>query len=152
MTTSRDFDDWSPQGPVEELSDESCWDLLRTESFGRIAVSVADQPQIFPIDFYAEGTDILFRTAAGGKLRALEDNPRVAFEVDVRGPSESWSIVVDGIARVLVDADAISRSDRAPLPGWIPTAPYVYVRISPSSIRGRRFVRSLFARSTTRAV
>jgi nitroimidazol reductase NimA-like FMN-containing flavoprotein (pyridoxamine 5'-phosphate oxidase superfamily) len=147
MTNSRDFDEWSPQGPVEELSDESCWELLRTESFGRLAVSVDNQPEIFPVDYFAESDDIVFRTAAGTKLRDLQINSRVAFEVDVRGRRESWSIVIDGVAEVLTDADEIARADRSPLPSWIPTAPYVYVRIAPASLRGRRFVHTLFGRA-----
>lgn len=146
MVNARDCDGWSPQGPVEELSDASCWGLLRLESFGRLAVSVDDQPQIFPVDYSAEADEILFRTAAGTKLSDLQENSRVAFEVDQRGRSESWSVVVSGVARVLTDMVEIGRADRAPLPSWIPTAPYVYVRITPTSISGRRFVHALFAR------
>jgi hypothetical protein len=143
MTGHRDFDGWSPQGPVEELSDESCWSLLALESFGRLAVSVGDRPQIFPVDFHSDGRDILFRTAAGGKLEALTGNPAVAFEVDLRTRTEAWSIVIDGTAHRVTNADEIAIADRAPLPVWIPTDPYVYVRITPTSIRGRRFVHSL---------
>jgi nitroimidazol reductase NimA-like FMN-containing flavoprotein (pyridoxamine 5'-phosphate oxidase superfamily) len=146
MTGYRDFDGWSPQGPVEELSDPSCWELLKLESFGRLAVSVDNQPQIFPVDFYTEGTDILFRTAAGTKLRDLTLNSSVAFEVDLKSKAESWSVVLDGVAREITDEAEIVAADRAPLPAWIPTAPYVYVRITPTSIRGRRFIHSLFGR------
>jgi uncharacterized protein len=145
MTGYRDFDGWSPQGPVEELSDPSCWALLKMTSFGRLAVSVDNQPQIFPVDFYAQDDDILFRTAEGAKLHDLELNSTVAFEADQKSRTESWSIVVNGTARVLTDSDEIAVADRAPLPAWIPTAPYIYVRIAPSSIRGRRFIHSLFA-------
>jgi uncharacterized protein len=145
MSASNDFDEWSPQGPVEELSETSCWELLEPSNFGRLAVSIDGQPQIFPVDFYAGGSDILFRTAEGGKLRSLRANSAVAFEADHRGRGESWSIVVTGTARIVSDEEEIALADRAPLPTWIPTAPYVYVRITPSSIRGRRFVHTLFA-------
>jgi nitroimidazol reductase NimA-like FMN-containing flavoprotein (pyridoxamine 5'-phosphate oxidase superfamily) len=145
MTGSSDFDDWSPQGPVEELSDDSCWELLRLESFGRLAVSSANRPRIFPVDYYADGSDILFRTAAGTKLRELVANETVAFEVDLRSRAESWSVVVDGSARVLTNDDEIARADRAPLPGWVPVKPYVYVKIAPTSVHGRRFVHTLFS-------
>jgi uncharacterized protein len=145
MTGSRDFDEWSPQGPVEELSDDSCWELLRFESFGRLAVSNENRPQIFPVDYYADDTDILFRTAEGTKLRDLVANDTVAFEVDLRNRAESWSIVVNGIARVVTDDAEIARADRAPLPSWIPVAPYVYVKIASTSVHGRRFVHTLFA-------
>src|SRR5580698_4040162 len=113
MTGSRDCDEWSPQGPVEELSDDSCWELLRLESFGRLAVSSDNRPQIFPVDYYADGSDILFRTAAGTKLRDLVANEIVAFEVDLRSGAESWSIVVNGSARVLTNDEEVARADRA---------------------------------------
>jgi nitroimidazol reductase NimA-like FMN-containing flavoprotein (pyridoxamine 5'-phosphate oxidase superfamily) len=144
MTTSRDYDEWSPQGPVEELSDASCWELLAPESFGRLAVSVHNRPQIFPVDFACEDHSIVFRSAAGTKLIDLTINDTVAFEVDLRTRAESWSVVIDGTARVVTDSAEIARFDRAPLPTWIPTAPFVYVVIQPSTIRGRRFVHSLF--------
>jgi nitroimidazol reductase NimA-like FMN-containing flavoprotein (pyridoxamine 5'-phosphate oxidase superfamily) len=146
MSGTKDFDAWSPQGPVEELSEASCWELLEPSSFGRLAVALNGQPQIFPVDFYARNPDILFRTADGTKLKQLTANSTVAFEVDERTPSEAWSIVVNGVARILVDESEIAIADRAPLPTWVPTAPYVYVRITPSAIRGRRFVRTVFAR------
>lgn len=144
MSATRDFDEWSPQGPVEELSESSCWALLEPASFGRLAVSVDGQPQIFPVDFYASNPNILFRSAEGTKLRSLAANSRIAFEVDESDGLETWSVVVTGIARLVTDAAEIAVADRAPLPSWIPTAPYVYVRISPTSIRGRRFVHSVF--------
>jgi hypothetical protein len=145
MSTTKDFDDWSPQGPVEELAEDSCWALLEPESFGRLAVSIDGQPQIFPVDFYASNPDILFRSANGTKLRGLAANSRIAFEVDQTDGEETWSVVVTGIARIITDAAEIAVADRTPLPSWIPTSPYLYVRISPTAIRGRRFVHSLFA-------
>jgi len=151
MTGSRDFDEWSPQGPVEELSEQSCWELLQRESFGRLAVSRENRPLIFPVDYYADGTDILFRTSAGTKLRDLVANEAVAFEVDLRSEAESWSILVSGTARVVTDTDEIARADRAPLPRWIPVAPYTYVKIAPGSVHGRRFVHTLFASTTPAA-
>ena len=148
MNESNDFDEWSPQGPVEELAESSCWLLLESSSVGRLGVSSYGQPQIFPVDFYARRPDILFRTAAGTKLRELSSNSRVAFEVDHMADGDSWSIVINGSARVLENPDDIAIADRAPLPNWVPTAPYVYVRITPSAIRGRRFIRTLFTPRT----
>ena len=150
MSTSTDFDEWSPQGPVEELSESSCWELLESATFGRLAVSVDGQPQIFPVDFYASSPDILFRSADGSKLRELSRGSRLAFEVDSRSERESWSVVVNGVGRLITDPAEIAVADRAPLPAWVPTAPYVYVRITPTAIRGRRFVHTLFPSSLRR--
>ena len=146
MSESSDFDQWSPQGPVEELSESSCWALLESASFGRLAVSVDGQPQIFPVDYWANNPDILFRSAEGTKLRELSRGSKIAFEVDSRNETEAWSVVMNGVARRITDEDEIAVADRAPLPAWIPTAPYVYVRITPTAIRGRRFVHSVLRR------
>jgi len=145
MSAGYDRDEWSPQGPVVELSESHSWDLLRLSSFGRLAVSVDNRPQIFPVDFHCAGESILFRTAEGSKLRDLLLNDSVAFETDHRGRDESWSVVVDGVATVLTADDDIAEADRAPFPPWVPTAPYVFVRITPTSIRARRFTHSLLA-------
>jgi nitroimidazol reductase NimA-like FMN-containing flavoprotein (pyridoxamine 5'-phosphate oxidase superfamily) len=145
MSATNDFDEWSPQGPVEELAEDSCWALLEPASFGRLAVSIDGQPQIFPVDYYARNPDILFRSADGTKLRELSRGSQVAFEVDSRDEREAWSVVVNGVGRLVTDETEIAVADRAPLPAWVPTAPYVYVRITPTAIRGRRFVHSVFA-------
>src|SRR5476651_1896720 len=131
MSATKDFDDWSPQGPVEELAEDSCWALLEPASFGRLAVSIDVQPQIFPVDYYARNPDILFRSADGTKLRELSRGSQVAFEVDSRDEREAWSVVVNGVGRLVTDETEIAVADRAPLPAWVPTAPYVYVRITP---------------------
>lgn len=145
MSAPTDFDEWSPQGPVEELSESSSWALLESASFGRLAVSVDDQPQIFPVDYWANNPDILFRSADGTKLRELARGSKIAFEVDSRNETEAWSVVMNGVARLITDDAEIAVADRAPLPTWIPTAPYQYVRITPTTIRGRRFVHTVFA-------
>ena len=67
---------------VETLSSEQAWELLSTRQLGRIATSVGDQPEIFPINFYAADGKIVFRSAAGAKLAEIAVNNRLAFEAD----------------------------------------------------------------------
>ena len=134
---------WSPQGPMIELSAAHCWDLLRQESLGRLAVCANDRPAIFPVNFYCDGATIVFRTADGTKLRDLTENASVAFEVDGRSRAESWSVLVDGAAGVVSDEEAIKRAERAPLPLWVPTATPLYVAIVVNTISGRRYSSSL---------
>ncbi len=134
-------DEWSPQGPVTELSDEESWLLLDGSSFGRLGVSLDDQPEIFPVDYAADGASILFRTAAGTKLHELIANGSVVFEVDSRTDGSAWSVTVKGRAHVLESPAEIEVADQESLPDWHPTKPFVYVRIMPSQIRGRRYQR-----------
>ncbi|MCU1508985.1 MAG: pyridoxamine 5-phosphate oxidase family protein [Glaciihabitans sp.] len=147
MTGNSSFDGWSPQGPVEELSDAACWALLSSSSMGRLALSVDNQPHIFPVDYFCDDDSIIFRTAAGTKLDDIAHNSIVAFEVDGRSTTANWSVVANGIAVVVRDEAEIAAADRGALPAWIPTAPYVYVRIQPTYVRGRRFTHSLFSSS-----
>lgn len=87
----------------------------------------------------ANGRSILFRTAEGTKLHELLANASVVFEADERGADAAWSVVVKGAARALETAAELEEADQQELPDWHPTRPFVYVRITPSSIRGRRY-------------
>jgi uncharacterized protein len=125
--------------PVEDLGDEDCWQLLRSSSLGRLAVSVGGEPDIYPVNFVASDGRLLFRTAEGTKLLELTVNHRVAFETDGVGRDEAWSVVVKGTARALEKRSEIDAADQLPLRPVIPTLKYVYVEITPTRVTGRRF-------------
>src|SRR5215212_2238073 len=74
--------------------------LLRASVVGRLAVSITDHPDIFPINYVVDHGSIVFRTAEGTKLAAAVLGRGVAFEVDgYDEPSgEAWSVVVKGHA------------------------------------------------------
>jgi nitroimidazol reductase NimA-like FMN-containing flavoprotein (pyridoxamine 5'-phosphate oxidase superfamily) len=143
LESDHDEDGWSPQGPVTELSQERNWELLEAAAFGRLGVSVDNKPRIYPVNYCALGRSILFRTAAGSKLQDLLANREVVFEVDGRTDHATWSVIVDGTAQIVNDPDEIAGADRLPMPHWIPTATYVWVKITPSTVTGRRFLRHL---------
>jgi nitroimidazol reductase NimA-like FMN-containing flavoprotein (pyridoxamine 5'-phosphate oxidase superfamily) len=145
MSIEADRDGWSPQGPVTELTEPHAWGLLETQSFGRLGLSSDDRPQIFPVNFAVQNRTILFRTAGGAKLRELIHNKNVAFEADSIADNEAWSVVVRGIASLVVDPDETRAADTLSFPRWVPTLTYVYVRITPNDIRGRRFAYRLRA-------
>lgn len=126
---------------VTALDEESCWELLARNELGRLAVAMGSEPDIFPINFIVDGPTVLFRTAPGSKLAELTANPRVAFEVDEYDETFGASVVVKGIATRLELQREIDEADALPLTPWIPTLKYRWVRIHPTSIAGRRFVR-----------
>jgi nitroimidazol reductase NimA-like FMN-containing flavoprotein (pyridoxamine 5'-phosphate oxidase superfamily) len=129
------------EGPVEELSESESWQLLRDNSLGRLAVSAAGEIDIFPINYYADGSSILLRTAPGTKLVELTIHGYVAFEIDGFSDTEGWSVVAKGTARWLDTRAEIDEADTKPLDSWIPTLKYVYVLITPTHVSGRRFQR-----------
>jgi nitroimidazol reductase NimA-like FMN-containing flavoprotein (pyridoxamine 5'-phosphate oxidase superfamily) len=124
---------------VEILSSEECWQLLRSSSLGRLAVSVGGEPDIYPVNYVASDGNLIFRTAQGTKLLELTVNKRVAFETDGVGRDEAWSVVVKGTARALEKQSEIDAADELPLRPLIPTLKYIFVEITPTQVTGRRF-------------
>ena len=53
-----------------ELDAAECWRLFRSAEVGRLAVSIANYPDIFPVNYVVDGETIVFRTGAGTKLAA----------------------------------------------------------------------------------
>ncbi|MDY7543223.1 MULTISPECIES: pyridoxamine 5'-phosphate oxidase family protein [unclassified Cryobacterium] len=125
--------------PVHVLDVEECWDLLISSSFGRLALSIAGEPDIYPVNFVAADRRLVFRTAEGTKLLELTVNNKVAFETDGVGRDEAWSVVARGHARVLEHQADIDAADQLPLRPLIPTLKYIYVEIVPETVSGRRF-------------
>ncbi|TFD74992.1 pyridoxamine 5'-phosphate oxidase family protein [Cryobacterium fucosi] len=125
--------------PVRHLSEDECWELLISSSFGRLAMSISGEPDIYPVNFIAADRRLVFRTAEGTKLLELTVNNKVAFETDGIGRDEAWSVVVRGHARVLDTQHEIEAADQLPLRPLIPTLKYIYVEITPQVITGRRF-------------
>ncbi|MFF1635306.1 pyridoxamine 5'-phosphate oxidase family protein [Leifsonia sp. NPDC058248] len=130
-----------PDEVVRDLDTNECWQRLAETSVGRLATEVGGDVDIFPVNFYADGSTILIRTAPGTKLLALTVHDRVAFEVDANSADNAWSVVVKGRARQLESQAEIDEADRVPLTPWIPTLKYRYVRIEPTTISGRTFMR-----------
>jgi nitroimidazol reductase NimA-like FMN-containing flavoprotein (pyridoxamine 5'-phosphate oxidase superfamily) len=122
--------------PVEE-----CLDLLGGETVGRLAVSVRDRPDIFPVNYVVDRDGIVFRTATGTKLAASVLGRGVAFEVD--GVDEhdgaAWSVVVKGRAVEVTGVFELLDALQLPLFPWHDAPKHRFVRIEPIEITGRRF-------------
>jgi nitroimidazol reductase NimA-like FMN-containing flavoprotein (pyridoxamine 5'-phosphate oxidase superfamily) len=130
---------WSPQGAVTELTESASWTLLERATLGRLAVSERDVPHLYPVNFVCDQQTILFRSANGDKLRQLEGNPSVAFEVDGEVDRGAWSVTVEGLASALDAGPELTPREIEKFPPWAPIEPYVFVRIEPLSIRGRQW-------------
>lgn len=128
-------------GSVHVLTTEECWEFLAANSLGRIATQVHDVLDIFPVNFYSDGSSILFRTAPGSKLLELTINDQVAFEVDGYDELIGWSVVVKGTAKAVEKQSEIDAANNLPLHPWIPTLKRVFVRITPSRVSGVSFQR-----------
>lgn len=129
----------SDENPGKNLSSDDAWKFLEHTHLGRLALSVGNEPDIFPINYLAHDGKLLMRTNPGTKLAELTINDSVAFEIDGVAEAEAWSVVVKGTARVLESQTEIDRADELPLTPWLQTLKYTYVEITPSTVRGIRF-------------
>src|ERR1035438_6056313 len=113
---------------LETLPLDACLHLLASVPLGRIA-------------FWADGQDVVFRTASGSKLTAACEQHRVTFEADSYDEQtrSGWSVLVTGRATPVYEEAEIERLGVLGLDPW-PTAvghPY-WIRVRPTSITGRR--------------
>jgi uncharacterized protein len=128
-------------GAIEVLSPEQCWQLLTSAEVGRLAVAVAGDVDIFPLNFAVDDGAILFRTAEGTKLVEIVMAGRVAFEVDGYEPEHgrAWSVVVKGHAENLEKFDDLYHAQELPLFPWNASPKERFVKLTPVRITGRRF-------------
>ena len=127
---------------LEELDEEQCWQLLQRHPIGRLAVSIRNKPEIFPINYVVDGRSIVFLTAEGTKFAAAVLGEAVAFEIDAADPlfHTGWSVVVAGRAEEIERLDDLLAAEDLPLRPWAKGRKTRYVRIVPERVTGRRIV------------
>jgi len=132
----------SAESALEVLGEEESWHLLASADLARLAVSIDDGVDIFPINYVVADRVIFFRTAPGSKLMDLTAHPIVALETDGTHNRRRWSVVVKGSAVRLGSDEEIEASGVLSLHSLVPTEKWNYVRITASSITGRQFTSS----------
>lgn len=76
---------------------EECEEILTRNTVGRLAFALQDRVSVLPVHYVYEDGWIYGRTSAGGKLREILRNRRIAFEVDEHTQLFEWrSVVVRG--------------------------------------------------------
>ena len=124
---------------TEIVPEAVCWEMLATQSIGRVAFYHEGRVEVFPVNYALHENQILFATNHGRKLAGIAHG-EIAFEVDwVDLSSRSgWSVVVRGTARSLTEADP-DAATMVQQPGlsWAGTKDFV-VLVRAESITGRR--------------
>jgi hypothetical protein len=123
------------------LDTQTCLGLLRSGEVGRLAVSITNHPDIFPINYVVDRGTIVFRTAEGTKLAASLLGRAVAFEIDGydADAGDAWSVVVKGYAVEIEQMREYFGALDLPLFPWPAGSKHRFVRIEPVMITGRRF-------------
>ncbi len=129
---------------ANSLTLSQCWAKLRDCEYGRVAVTTADGPDIFPINGVVDHGTILFRSSEGTKLLALRDDHRAAYEIDGYDPAsdQAWSVVVRGYAsEVTTMHESLDALELGVAP-WQRGPKPILVRINPHAVTGRWFERA----------
>jgi hypothetical protein len=100
---------------LELLTEQQCHDLLRTQSLGRVGVTVGGLPVIMPVNYTCWEHDIVFRSGPGTKLRAASAGAVIAFEIDSWDAAQGagWSVLAIGRAE---EVDASTGAPRRARP------------------------------------
>ncbi|MGV3016121.1 pyridoxamine 5'-phosphate oxidase family protein [Rothia sp. 88186D007BW] len=127
------------ENPIKTLSEDHCWELLGTHEFGRLALAVGGEVDIYPVNFVVHEKKIYFRTAAGQKLSEVVISRKAAFEIDEIKDGIARSVVVHGNAQWLTSEADIGAVEALGLRAYLPTYKTNWVEVEPVSISGREF-------------
>jgi uncharacterized protein len=130
---------------LEILSLAQCLSLLRSRPLGRLAYLDAGSPTVIPVNHLVDGSSVVLRSFAGGKLDAAIVGAPVAFQLDDHDPARGtgWSVLVKGRADLVEDEERIARY-ASELESWAvtPGSTVTWIRIVPDEVSGRRLRRS----------
>lgn len=126
---------------LDLLGTDECIGLLRTNSFGRVGMRLADDPVILPVFYAIVDDEVVFRTDPGTKLIAAVLETRVAFEIDDR--ADGWSVLVIGRAHEVRSPSPEMTAIETPLDDFWPAGERErFVRIEIERVTGRRLRRA----------
>ncbi len=129
--------------PLVALTEERCWELLAQKTIGRLAISITNHPDIFPVNYKVDNRTIVIRTAAGQKLAASVLGTSIAFEVDALDEvnETGWSIVVKGTAEEPRKLEDYLSAEDLEIEPWASGEKSRYIIITPDNITGRELPR-----------
>lgn len=98
---------------TEELTRDECVELLKTNLYGRVALSTPTGPSIVPMPHRVDGDALIFRVAAHSILGTYAPDTMLAFQSDClpHDGSAGWSVLVKGLGRLVQDAAELTRMD-----------------------------------------
>jgi uncharacterized protein len=106
---------------LEVLSAEECHDLLRRNTVGRVGVSFAALPAIFPVNYAVLDGDVVFEVD----------------DFDATVPS-GWSVMAVGVAHEITDPAELAAARKLRLRPFAGGDRTHFVRVHPELVSGRR--------------
>ena len=124
--------------PIDHLTSEEAWDVVRTSQVGRIATQHGNAPEIHPVTYVVHDEQIYFRTGVASRLLLDTEDQLVAFEVSWQMMQHISSTVIRGAVVVVSEVDKVAELNAMPYLDFAPQQEYVWMRIAPNEVRGRR--------------
>ncbi|MCF8541428.1 MAG: pyridoxamine 5'-phosphate oxidase family protein [Aurantimicrobium sp.] len=124
--------------PIDHLTSEEAWDVVRTSQAGRIATQHGNAPEIHPVTYVVHDEQIYFRTGVASRLLLDTEDQLVAFEVSWQMMQHISSTVIRGAVVVVSEVDKVAELNAMPYLDFAPQQEYVWMRIAPNEVRGRR--------------
>ena len=121
------------------LSERECWERLGTHGIGRLGLSAATGPAVFPVNFLVDAHTIVYRTDPEG-VAAVTAGDQLAFEADHIDEQlrNGWSVLVTGTADHITDPDTVrALAERPGARPWAGGRREMWIRIMPSEVSGR---------------
>lgn len=132
----------SLRGQVQELTEEECLGLLRSQRLGRVAYDDGG-PVVLPVNYVIDNDTVLFRTSPYSSLGRHMRTGLAAFEVDEIDDEtySGWSVLVRGRATYVESIDLPEAAARPTSWRDCEAAQSLHVRVTPRLISGRRLDR-----------
>lgn len=89
---------------IYDLTPEECREVLKRESFGRLACTKGNEPYVVPTGFAYQSEYLYCFSAVGQKVEWMRANPCVCLEIDTVSGLDRWlSVIVTGRYEELPD-------------------------------------------------
>jgi hypothetical protein len=134
---------WIDQRGSEVLTRHECLRLLAVGAggVGRVGLVDNDQVVIQPVNYRMFEGDVLIQIGPGSMLEAARDQTILSFEIDEVDAilGTAWSVLVQGLARVVDQDAAAGGAHAAQAPPLVPEPGASLVGIRTGVLSGRRF-------------
>ncbi|MDO4916398.1 MAG: pyridoxamine 5'-phosphate oxidase family protein [Rothia sp. (in: high G+C Gram-positive bacteria)] len=88
----------SVPSPLTDLDEETCWELLRAHSIGRLALRAGNNIDIITVKYTLHNGRIYFQSKAGENFSSIVVSRQVGFEIDEARSETVKSVIVYGQA------------------------------------------------------
>lgn len=125
-------------GNLIDLPSQECWQLLGSETVGRIAWVSSGRPFVVPVNFTVEDLTIYVHTSPYSTLAREVDDSHVAFQVDrIDFDNRSgWTVVAQGRAKLRYPGPMTPRGPDVDV--WPSGAKAATIAIQVDEVSGRR--------------